>query len=96
MMFGAMFDEVDEGTAIFKVAETRAYIPTQASFLTLDYDGIPLPSDWYMRLAGAAGRQLRGETPITYDLPFPIPAPHPGNDPSGTGIIGKLRQAVAD
>ena len=43
MAYVAMFDEVDEGTAIFKVSNTP---PTQAHFVT--YDG--LPADWYLRL----------------------------------------------
>ncbi len=40
-----MFDEVDEGTAIFKVTSEP---PTQAHFV--GYEG--LPSDWYLRLTG--------------------------------------------
>ncbi len=44
-VFVAMFDEVDEGTAIFKVTSSP---PTQAHFE--GYDG--LPSDWYLRLVG--------------------------------------------
>lgn len=47
----AMFDEVNEGTAIFKVAPTRAEAPDQGWWLTLDADGYQLPSDWYLRLA---------------------------------------------
>jgi hypothetical protein len=50
----AMFDEVDEGTAIFKVTNAS---PTPGRFLT--YDG--LPSDWYLRLTGEGARLLRGE-----------------------------------
>jgi len=48
----AMFDEVDEGTAIFKVTNQA---PTQAHFVT--FEG--LPSDWYLRLTGEATRLLR-------------------------------------
>ncbi len=43
MAFVGMFDEVDEGTAIFKVSNTP---PVQGYFMT--YDG--LPADWYLRL----------------------------------------------
>ena len=50
----AMFDEVDEGTAIFKVTNRP---PTHARFL--DYEG--LPSDRYLRLVGEGGKLLRGE-----------------------------------
>ena len=44
-VYVAMFDEVDEGTAVFKVTSSP---PTQGHFV--GYDG--LPSDWYLRLAG--------------------------------------------
>ena len=54
MVYVAMFDEVDEATAIFKVSNSP---PTQARFET--YDG--LPSDWYLRLTGEGSKVIRGE-----------------------------------
>ncbi|MFO0958349.1 MAG: glycoside hydrolase family 71/99-like protein [Isosphaeraceae bacterium] len=51
--FVAMFDEVDEGTAIFKVSNTP---PTQARFQ--NYEG--LPPDTYLKIAGEAARAFRG------------------------------------
>lgn len=48
----AMFDEVNEGTAIFKAASRRSDAPDQGYWLTLDADGAQLPADWYLRLAG--------------------------------------------
>ncbi|MEM7393000.1 MAG: xylosidase/arabinosidase, partial [Verrucomicrobiota bacterium] len=52
----AMFDELDEGTAIFKCTNDP---PVGASrFQT--YEG--LPSDHYLRLSREGGRLLRGET----------------------------------
>src|SRR5262249_53192435 len=54
MAYVAMFDEVDEGTAIFKVSNTP---PTQAHFDM--YDG--LPSDWYLRLTAEGSKVIRGE-----------------------------------
>ncbi len=59
----AMFDEVDEGTAIFKV---ETHPPTQAHFL--DTEG--LPSDWYLRLTGEGTRMLRGERPASLEIPI--------------------------
>jgi hypothetical protein len=52
----AMFDEVNEGTAMFKAAPRRSDAPTQGFWLTLDADGFDLPSDWYLRLAGEIAR----------------------------------------
>jgi hypothetical protein len=65
MMFGAMFDEMDEGTAMLKMAPTPADLPAQGTFVPLNIDGTNLPSDWYLRLAGAASRMLRGDSPLT-------------------------------
>lgn len=59
----AMFDEVDEGTAIFKVASAP---PTQAHFLT--YEG--MPSDWYMRLVGKGEALLRAGRPVPETIPI--------------------------
>lgn len=58
MLYGAMFDEVDEGTAMFKVAASSRDAPKDAPFVTLDVDGETLPSDWYLRLAREAQKRL--------------------------------------
>jgi hypothetical protein len=63
MVYVAMFDEVDEGTAIFKVTNTP---PKEGTFAT--YDG--LPSDWYLRLTGAGARVIRGEKKAERTLPI--------------------------
>ncbi|SRR6266568_4781654 len=63
MAYVAMFDEVDEGTAIFKVSNTP---PTQAYFVT--YEG--MPADWYMRLAAEGTKVLTGERPNTPNIPI--------------------------
>ena len=64
MAYVAMFDEVDEGTAIFKVDATPR--PTQARFAT--YDG--LPADWYLRLTGEGSKVIRGERKARPTLPI--------------------------
>ena len=64
MIYVAMFDEVDEGTAIFKCTND-APVSEPSKFLT--YEG--LPSDFYLRLTGAGGRMLRGEQPVTESIP---------------------------
>ena len=68
MMFVAMFDEVDESTAIFKVSENH---PVTDNWV--DYEG--LPTDWYLRLVGEASKMQRGDIPLSPIRPFtPIPA----------------------
>jgi hypothetical protein len=69
-LYVAMFDEVDEGTAMFKLAPNNAAAPAQGTFVTLDEDGYDLPSDWYLRLAGETQRMLDGSIPPTSVIPF--------------------------
>jgi len=59
----AMFDEVDEGTAIFKVSNSP---PEQGHFVT--YEG--LPSDWYLHLTGEGAKLIRGERKNTGRIPI--------------------------
>jgi len=83
MLYIAMFDEVDEATAIYKVAPTAAQVPDQGYWLTLDADGYSLPSDWYLRLAYEAGRMMRGQSALTATMPA---APGPLTTSRGTPI----------
>jgi hypothetical protein len=63
MLYVAMFDEIDEGTAIMKCGGPR---PVGASpFVDLS----DVPSDHYLWLTGQIGRMVRGEIPATADLP---------------------------
>jgi hypothetical protein len=73
MIYGAMFDEVDEGTAMFKQVPTAAQLPAQGIFVPLNIDGYNLNSDWYLRLADQAGKMLRGEIPQTSTIPITPP-----------------------
>lgn len=59
MLYAAMFDEVDEATALFPVAANRDAAPSQGEVLTLDADGCALKEDHYLGLAGRAARRLR-------------------------------------
>lgn len=63
-VYVAMFDEVDEGTAIFKCTN-EVPVDEQSKFIT--YEG--LPSDFYLKLTGAGGKLIRGEIPISKNVP---------------------------
>jgi hypothetical protein len=65
----AMFDEVNEGTAVFKVASRRQDAPEQGDWLALDADGFRVPSDWYLRLAGDITRMFHGDMPPALAMP---------------------------
>ncbi|WP_321335423.1 glycoside hydrolase family 71/99-like protein [uncultured Bacteroides sp.] len=64
MIYVAMFDEIDEGTAIFKCSDKHP-INNVAKFI--DMDG--MPSDHYLWLTGEAARMLRGEKKLELKLP---------------------------
>ncbi len=66
MIYIAMFDEIDEGTAIFK---TTNFPPVGLSkFETNEAD---IPSDYYLFLTGMASRMLKKEIPMTKEIPLP-------------------------
>jgi hypothetical protein len=73
MLKVAMFDEVNEGTAMFKAAPHRADAPDKGYWLTLDADGADLPSDWYLRLAGQITQAFHRNKPLAPTLPA-VPA----------------------
>ncbi len=64
MIYVAMFDEVDEGTAIFKCSNRP---PLGDGFDFLDLEG--LPSDFYLRLTGQGGKMLNNKIPLSNTLP---------------------------
>jgi hypothetical protein len=73
MIYGAMFDECDEGTAMYKLAPTPAQLPAQGEFVALNVDGYNLPSDWYLQLANQAAQMLRGQIPLQSTMPITPP-----------------------
>ncbi|MDR3406440.1 MAG: glycoside hydrolase family 71/99-like protein [Chthoniobacter sp.] len=66
MLYVAMFDEVDEGTAIFKCTND---VPPESEAPFVTYEG--LPSNYYLRLTGQGAKMLRGEIPTDSPLPPP-------------------------
>jgi hypothetical protein len=63
MLYVAMFDELDEGTAIFK---TNHHPPVGESRFLAEPE---LPSDHYLWLTGMLGKLVRGEIPASGPLP---------------------------
>ncbi len=61
-VYVAMYDEIDEGTAIFKVTND---IPVDHYFIDLE----GLPSDFYLLLTGEGTRMMRGEIPVPPEMP---------------------------
>lgn len=70
MLYGAMFDEMNEGTSMFKMVPASNQLPVGASLVPLNIDGTELPSDWYLQLANQAGKMLRGEIPLQGRIPI--------------------------
>jgi hypothetical protein len=66
MIYVAMFDEVNEGTAIFKVTSNPPPDTAGVSFLHME-EGVP--SDLYLWLTGQAAAMLRKEQPLTMTMP---------------------------
>lgn len=65
MIYVAMFDEIDEATAIFKVEKE---VPVGDSrFLPYEKE---IPSDHYMWLTGQAGGMLKKEIPFQIEMPY--------------------------
>ena len=64
MIYVAMFDEIEEATAIFKCSNKPPTGQSPAKFLTYE----DLSSDHYLWLTGQAGRILRGEVTADKEL----------------------------
>jgi hypothetical protein len=70
MVYNAMFDEVNEGTAMYKCIARTADLPVDLPHLALDADGYSVPSDWYLKLAGAAQQIVDGTAALTQQMPL--------------------------
>jgi hypothetical protein len=64
MIYVAMYDEIDEGTAIFKVSDNP---PNSNEAHFIDNDG--MPSDQYLWVTGMGARMLRKEIPVIQRMP---------------------------
>lgn len=70
-VYYAMLDEFEEGTNLIKGAVDYFDIPTNEYFETWAKDGYWVSSDYYLRLASTAAKVLRGELPLTAEIPVP-------------------------
>ncbi|GAB6012248.1 glycoside hydrolase family 71/99-like protein [Viscerimonas tarda] len=64
MLYVAMFDEIDEATAIFKTTNNT---PVSKTARFIDLDG--KPSDHYLWLTGEAGKILKKQKPLVTKIP---------------------------
>lgn len=72
MIYVAMFDEIDEGTAIFKCAKE---VPTGKSTFVPIEEGVE--SDHYLKLVGEAAKVLRKEKAIAFNTSLNPATPNP-------------------
>ena len=70
-LYAAMFDEVDEGTAVFALESRGGREPAGAAMLSLQQDGCVLPDDWYLRVTQEAARAMRGQVTPNKSLKLP-------------------------
>ena len=67
MVYIAMFDEIDEGTAIFKISKNPPV--GKSLFVTFEDD---IPEDYYLYLAGYASKVLKKQLPMPPSIPLPL------------------------
>jgi len=68
MVFIAMFDEVDEGTAMFKLARADQ-LPVNASLVSVNIQDSSLQSDHYLVIGNKITQMLHGDISITRRIP---------------------------
>lgn len=81
MLYVAMFDELDEGTAIMKWSNNP---PVGENRFITEPD---VPNDRYLKLTGMAGRLLRGKA---IDDNNEVPFPDEFSNESTSGTVGRL------
>jgi glycoprotein endo-alpha-1,2-mannosidase len=66
MLYITMFDEIDEGTSIFKTTNNPPV--GLSNFVHFESD---IPSDYYLYLTGMAAKMLKKQIPFQTDIPLP-------------------------
>jgi len=94
MLYGAMYDEVDGGYGDPQgVSQEKSLAPRTGGSRSMPDGYNNLPSDWYLRLAGEAGKVAQGES-ARFSKTMPL---NPNNPDSGWVTVGTrepLRQAT--
>ena len=103
-VYGAMFDEFDEGTAMAKAACCEEELPVEGSFLHLSIDGVDLERDYYLQLAG--NNTLRYRDMLTlqqqqqqqreYELEEAKKVEGQGKTPPATAVVAITTSNVAE
>ncbi len=94
LFYIAMFDEVDEGTAIFKLSAKEELETSPELFLTLDVDGFDLRSDHYLWMAGILRFMISQRKELPEIQPYRLEKDslqiRRKGDPQGNIIDGKI------
>lgn len=68
-LYGAMFDEMNEGTAFFKQANSSSQWPSGLTMVSLNSDGFSsIPTDWYLQVAGQLTKMVKGQIPLSQTM----------------------------
>jgi hypothetical protein len=67
-LYAAMFDEVDEATALFPTEPKPDALPKDTAMIFLNNDGCALPDDWYLKIAGKVGAHLKEQRVLPRSL----------------------------
>jgi hypothetical protein len=67
-LYAAMFDEVDEATALFPTEPKPDALPKDTAMIFLNNDGCALPDDWYLNIAGKVGAHLNEKRALPRSL----------------------------
>jgi hypothetical protein len=67
-IYAAMFDEVDEATALFPTEPKPDALPKDTAMIFLNNDGCVLPDDWYLNIAGKVGTHLKEKRALPRNL----------------------------
>ena len=97
-VFGAMFDEYDEGTAMAKIAATPAQLPAQGRFVYASMDAAPgeaVRGDWWLFLLGLAADALAGAAPWPGPQRPALPTPLAERQVA-LGVAGLLGRSAGD